>query len=158
VVHSSIFWISKWMWPLYTQHAATLSVFPKKKGISCVFIGKKNWPFLESKQWIDMLLFAYPTTSHYMVGYCRLYDVIWHSVSMKNLQYIPTLINQPSFISSIRCIYIYSIIYRSPKKDRKVMYLHFNGIWLFYLVADYYTQYTVFSRSPCFFPPTRKLA
>lgn len=133
-------------------------VSKKKKESAAYSLEKKNWPFLESKQWIDMLLFAYPTTSHYMVGYCRLYDVIWHSVSMKNLQYIPTLINQPSFISSIRCIYIYSIIYRSPKKDRKVMYLHFNGIWLFYLVADYYTQYTVFSRSPCFFPPTRKLA
>lgn len=111
---------------------------------------KKNWSFLESKKWIDMLLFTYPTTSHYMVGYCRLYDVICHSVSMKNLQYIPTLINQPSFISSIR--YIYIVLYSSPKKGWKVMYLQSNGIWLFYLVGDYYTQYTVFSRSPWFFP------
>ena len=69
---------------------------------------------------------------------------------MKNLQYIPTLINQPSFISSIR--YIYIVLYSSPKKGWKVMYLQSNGIWLFYLVGDYYTQYTVFSRSPWFFP------
>lgn len=132
-------------------------VSKKKKESAAYSLEKKTGPFWNQSS--ELTCCCLPIPLHLIiwsviVGYMMLYDILsrWKISSIS--QHSST-----SHHSSVPYgVYIYSIIYRSPKKDRKVMYLHFNGIWLFYLVADYYTQYTVFSRSPCFFPPTRKLA
>jgi hypothetical protein len=106
VVHSSIFWISKWMWPLYTQHAATLSVFPKKKGISCVFIGKKKLALsgIKAVNWHVVVCL-----SHYISLYGRLLSVIWCYMTFCLDEKSPVYPNthQPAIIHQFHTVYIY---------------------------------------------------